>query len=89
MVLKSFCVIRPRTPQRISYIVYHGQNYLHVREETITVVFTAAMKHYQELATYFNDENQDDLTKVARALPIWRKPVPNLDSPRVWLYLFM
>ena len=67
----------------MSYFVSHRQSFLNAREETITGVFTEGLRYYYDLTTYFNDEHQDDLVNVARALPIWRKPVPNLDSPTV------
>jgi len=57
--------------------------------DSINNIFMEALTYHEQFSTYFSDSIKYKLTKTARSLVIWRKPVPNLDSPKVIIFLIV
>ncbi|KAK2140925.1 hypothetical protein LSH36_1204g00018 [Paralvinella palmiformis] len=53
------------------------------RENGINEIFLEAIRYHERFTNYFSNVVNKKLVETARKLPIWRRPVPNLDSPTV------
>ena len=49
-------------------------------------VFMKALVYHERLTRYVNEAERKFMVKTARNLPIWRKPEPNLDYPKVCIF---
>ena len=67
----------------ISQLVTPLQNLINEKQKQVPETLLRALVYYESFSNYFNHTKKDRFTQTARDLFIWRKPVPNLDSPKV------
>ena len=59
------------------------QNLINEKQISVIETLLRELVYYESFSNYFNDTKKNRFTQTARHLVIWRKPVPNLDSPKV------
>ena len=62
------------------------QKLLEERESSINQRFMKGLVYDERFSSYFSSATKDMLIGTARRLPIWKKPIPNLDSPKVVIF---